>query len=373
MNLFDKIKLGKIKKFEAAKNSAGIIKLLTKINDSSASDVALEALGRIGDSLAINELKNRFNKLYVNDNLDAEKYIKILKSSGNQEAYDFIRGIYKNDFYQNNPICMFHSLALSALIDIGDINILMENIDTLQYNNVGPAEQEAICQHIRENINDEKMLLRIISESKVHAFCREALAKIKDINQAPEDILIKILHNKTITKDIILLINNEKLLLKILSETKINAVCYEALKKIKDINKIPEQILEEIICNRAITEAILPRINDTKLLLKILAKAKGQYTIYPIFDMLLKEIGRRGVDVSLTANKVKCPSCEGKGSYKSPSDFDSDFGNMYHLVDCSVCKKTGKIIGNDISIEHDGLKIGLMVYRIKKNEIYDII
>jgi hypothetical protein len=322
MGFFNKMKLNQIKKLEAAKSSAGIIKLFPKINDPFISDAALEALGRIGDSLAVNELKNRFNKLYVNDNLKAERYIKILKSSANQEAFDFIRQIYKNKFYQDSPTCMFHYLSMSALIDIGDVDVLMENIDTLNNNtNVQPTEQEVICLSISKNINDEKMLLRIISESKINAFC------------------------------------------------------YEALKKIKDINNVTEQILEKIICNKAITNAILPRINDTGLLLKILTKAKDQGTdsYYAIFDMLLKEINRRGFKVSHTVDQVECHFCEGKGSYKRHSDFDSDFGNMYHLVSCSRCNATGKINVNDICIEHDGLKISLRVYRNEKHEIDRII
>jgi hypothetical protein len=285
-------------------------------------------LGRIGDKPAIDELKSRFNKLYVNDNLNAERYIHILKSSVNPEAIDFIRKIYKNGFYEGKPQCRFKSIAMSALLDIGDGEVFTEKVESLYQGDLQPAEQEALCRLIRENIHDEHVLLKIVSQSKIYDLCHEALNRIKDINQVPEEMLIRILNNETITREILPLIHDTELLLKLLK----SAI-------------------------RTDDPAITSVSNDC----------------YKIFDILCKEMKRRDYAVTTIANQAECHHCKGKGSFMNTKY--NDFAEVYedYTVRCARCKETGKIEVEDIGIILKGQEIHLRVYRNEKHQIDKII
>ncbi len=310
----------KIRKMEKAKDTLGLVNLFDRLHGKGYElwEQAIAALGRIADKPALEALMAQFNKLHITDDIEARKIIEAISSSGETEARKLIRSIRQNSFYQKNG-CKFIPIARKALSGMGDVDALLEMIESLNYGEPEPEDVTFVCERIRQFVDNEDSLLKILANSHVQACGREALKKITDINLAGE-------------------------------------------KK-----------LTAIVLNVAIVNDILPKIQNTHFLLELLAemKYKGdptEYAIidrhYEILDDLLQEIARRGGTVSHRDGYDDCPLCHGRKSY-SITEYDDNRGsNVDRIVRCPNCREKGKIRVEDVIVKHEGSEV---IFRIQKN------
>lgn len=327
MGFFD-TKENKIKKSETAKNSAGIIRLLPKIKDYVIYTAALEALGRIGDDPAVDELIKLFDKDQYRWEI---RCISALKLANNPKASNFIKRIYLDEKKRRNDqpfgfiskMSDFELIAKNSLLELGDVDALMDEIGYQNYyvdNKISLDKDhiQFLCKSIKNHIHQEPLLLKIILESKVHALCLEALNKINNVNNLSKDNLKKIIYNIAITEDILQKISNELVI--------------EVLSYIKYGNTI----------------------EDEK---------------YKIFDILLSEIRKRGAIVTYNSGASSCKRCDGKGTYIVSHWNDDARDHDDYTVQCSTCKATGKVATDTIQSVFNGSELKFTVFRSADNRI----
>ena len=329
MGIFNSLKLRKIKKFELLKNAEGIIKLLPRIDDYFVKQEALQALGRIGNDKAIDELIKRFE---TSDHYYKKDYINALALSNNPKAFSYIRQTYLFEVNHrglyDSELSEIGTYIKEILLKTGDVDLLMEEIvDQNKYfdyyyktiKNIPHDHFAFLSDSINKYITDREQLLKILSESRVHAFCKEALKKLKDINKLPEKTLKSIIGNKAIAKDILQCLNNKQIIFELLA----------GLKYTQKIDKIIS-------------------VGDSN---------------YLLFDDLLTEIRGCGGTVKYNTGTVACPDCGGKGEYTYTKHNDFLDEHIDKTETCKRCKGSQKISIEIYQVLFNDKTLELKVYR----------
>ncbi len=329
MGIFNSLKLRKIKKFELLQNAEGIIKLLPRIDDYFVKEAAIQALGRIGNDKAIDELIKRFEAF---DHYFKKDYINALALSNNPKAFSYLKQTY---LFEVNH----RGLYTSELSEIGDY----------------------IKQILLKTGDVDLLMEEILNQNKYFDYF------YKTIKNIPHD------HFAFLSDSINKYITDSEQLLNILSESRVHAFCKEALKKIKDINKLPDKTLKSIIGNKAIAKDILPCLIDKQIIFEFLAGLKYTQKTdeiisvansnYLLFDDLLTEIRSFGGTVKYNTGTVVCPDCGGKGEYTYTKHNDFLDEHIDKTETCKRCNGSRKISIDIYQVLFNDKTLELKVYR----------